>query len=306
MWIKILAQDSRRYVLLKRFKTSVITDEIDQDFETACNLACEYHLDAVEIRSVYERGPFEFLDDDIRRMKSILAKKGLKACAISSPFFKCKMDDPGEIKAHLRGLESCVKLSDELGSVLIRGFTFWATPGDFKPMDIASRFEEAVKILDKSGKILVLESDPSVNATNAQMLVKVIEAVGSPRVRGLWDPGNDIWDPKGEIPFPDGYALIKDLTAHVHLKDGIKKNGKVEAAPIGKGEVDWAGQFRALLADDYSGYVSLETHYRKVHDIPEELIAMPKGAAFSLGGYEATRESLDLWNILMGKIALAS
>ncbi|MDR0495741.1 MAG: sugar phosphate isomerase/epimerase [Treponema sp.] len=285
------------------FKTSVITDEIDQDFETACNLAAEYALDAVEIRSVYERGPFEFTGDDIRRMKTILSEKGLKVCAISSPFFKCKMEDAEEIKTHLKGLEACVRLADELGAGFIRGFTFWAGSDGFDPAAIASRFDDAVAILEKSGKTLVLESDPGVRAANGRMLSQVIEAVGSEKVRGLWDPGNDIWDPNGEIPYPDGYHYIKPWMAHVHMKDGVKKNGKAEGAPIGKGEVDWEGQLRALLADGYSGYISLETHYRLTQKISEELLAMPKGAAFSLGGYEATRESLDLWKTLMDKIA---
>ena len=284
------------------FKTAVITDEIDQDFETACNLAAEYSLNAVEIRSVYERGPFEFTGDDILRMKAILAKKSLHVCAVSSPFFKCKMEDAREIKTHLAGLEACVKLADALGAHLIRGFTFWAGGNSFEPAVIASRFEGALSVLEKSGKTLVLESDPSVNAVNARMLAQVIEAVGSPYVRGLWDPGNDIWDPNGEIPFPDGYNIIKPWIAHVHMKDGINKDGKREGVPIGTGQVDWEGQLRALIADGYSGYVSLETHYRHTQKIPEKLMAMPKGAAFSLGGYEATRESLDRWKTLMEKI----
>ena len=122
------------------FKTAVITDEIDQNFEIACNLALEYSLDAVEIRSVYERGPFEFTDDDVRKMKAILSNNGLKVCAISSPFFKCKIDDEQEIKIHLKGLQDCIKLADELGTDLIRGFTFWAGEDGFSPEKIASRF----------------------------------------------------------------------------------------------------------------------------------------------------------------------
>ena len=89
---------------------------------------------------------------------------------------------------------------------------------------------------------------------------------------------------------------------HVHLKDGIKKNGKCEGVPVGKGDVDWEGQFRSLAIDGYTGYVSLETHYRKSHKISEDQMALPKGAAFSLGGYEATKESLIFWRNLLEKI----
>jgi sugar phosphate isomerase/epimerase len=285
------------------FKTAVITDEIDQDFETACALAQKYSLDGVEIRSVYERGPFEFTGDDMLRMKQVLSKTGLKVCAISSPFFKCKMDEPEEIQEHLKGLRRCIALADALGADLIRGFTFWARPDTaFAPKAIATRFEEVVKILENTGKILVLESDPSVQATNARTLTEVVEAVASPLVRALWDPGNDIWDPRGEVPFPDGYMAIKSVMAHMHLKDGTKKDGKPEGTPVAKGDVDLEGQFRALIADGYSGYVSLETHYRPAHKLSEELLVMPKGAAFSYGGYEATDESLGLWKTLLDRI----
>jgi sugar phosphate isomerase/epimerase len=240
-------------------------------------------------------------------MKNILSKSGLKVSAISSPFFKCGMEDNDEIKIHLDGLRRCIVIADELDTNLIRGFTFWAEKSgslldNFDPEAIASMFDEAAAILENSRKVLVLESDPSVMATNARTLSQVIEAANSPYVRGLWDPGNDLWDPRGEIPFPDGYYYIKPWMAHIHLKDGIKKEGKAVGAPVGSGGVDWESQFLALIADGYSGYVSLETHYRHTGKIPEELIAMPKGAAFSCGGYEATRESLVLWKDMLDRI----
>jgi sugar phosphate isomerase/epimerase len=236
-------------------------------------------------------------------MKEVLAKTGLKVCAISSPFFKCSMDKPEEIREHLNGLRRCIALADGLGADLIRGFTFWAKPDTaFDPRAIAARFEEAVKILENTGKILVLEADPKVQATNARTLVQVVEAVNSPLVRALWDPGNDIWAPLGEVPYPDGYAAVKSVMAHVHLKDGARKNGKTEGRPVTRGDVDLEGQFLALIADGYSGYVSLETHYRPAHTISEELLAMPKGAAFSYSGYEATEESLGLWKALLKRI----
>jgi sugar phosphate isomerase/epimerase len=213
------------------------------------------------------------------------------------------MDEPEEIREHLQGLRRCIDLAGALGADLIRGFTFWAGPDAvFDPQAIAARFEEAVKVLENTGKILVLESDPSVQATNARTLAQVVEAVNSPLVRALWDPGNDIWDPRGEIPYPDGYAFIKPFMVHMHLKDGLKKNGKPQGSPVSRGEVDLEGQFRALIAEGYSGYVSLETHYRPARGLSEELLAMPKGAAFSYGGYEATDESLGLWKALLDKI----
>ncbi len=32
--------------------------------------------------------------------------------------------------------------------------------------------------------------------------------------------------------------------------------------PLGERDIDWRGQLGALLADGYSGWISLETHWR--------------------------------------------
>jgi sugar phosphate isomerase/epimerase len=39
---------------------------------------------------------------------------------------------------------------------------------------------------------------------------------------------------------------------------------------MGKGVIDWLGQFRALKKDGYAGAVSLETHWRLTGGTPEE------------------------------------
>jgi sugar phosphate isomerase/epimerase len=200
-------------------------------------------------------------------------------------------------------LRRCIAHAKRLGARLIRGFTFWDRGGfDGRLPEIVEKFREPVRILEETDMIMVLEFDPSVYATNAAKLTKVIDAIGSPRIRGLWDPGNDIYDPDGEIPYPDGYEIIKDRMAHMHLKDAAIVGGKPEGAPVGKGVVDLEGQFRRLIQDGYTGYVSLETHYRPSHCISEDLLAMPKGSAFAHGGYEATEESLILWQQLIERI----
>ena len=89
----------------------------------------------------------------------------------------------------------------------------------------------------------------------------------------------------------------------MHLKDAhLNEQGEVEGVAIGEGDVDYIGQFRQLLKDGYDGYVVLETHYRPKHEISENLMALPKGSAFSYMGYEASEECLVKWEALMEKI----
>jgi len=285
------------------FKTAVITDEMTQDFKFALQVALKHGLDAVEVRSVYELGAFEWTEEVVNRMKTEANQAGLPICCISSPFFKCEIDDEKEIESQYECLRRCIGHAQKLGVHLIRGFTFWDR-GSFETRlpDIAQRFQKAVRILQEEGMTMVLESDPSVYATNAAKLAKVIDTVDSPHVKALWDPGNCIYDPDGEVPYPDGYEFIKDKFVHMHLKDSKIIDGKPMGVPVGTGDVDFEGQFKRIIQDGYTGYVALETHYRPAHLISEELMAMPKGSAFSHGGLEATEESLILWKELMVRI----
>ena len=80
-----------------------------------------------------------------------------------------------------------------------------------------------------------------------------------------WDPGNAA--ARGEKAYSDGYAkLPKDRIGHLHCKDvvpvGNAGDGKTEWAAMGKGIIDWTGQFGALRKDGYAGALSLETHWR--------------------------------------------
>ncbi len=286
------------------FKKGVITDEISQDFQVAAELAMKYNLDALEIRSVWEKGPHELNEEDINKIDKIARNSGLIIPAISSPFFKCDIDNTDEIKTHMNILEKSINLAQKVGAKYIRGFTFWSKGGFEENLDkIVSKFEEPLKILEREDMTLVLEFDPSVFATNAAKLAKVICGIGSKRVKGLWDPGNDIYEPDGEVPYPDGYEIIKPYMVHMHLKDAVKlPDGKVAGVPIGEGQVDYRGHFKRLIEDGYDGYIMLETHYRPRHDISEELLALPKGSAFSYMGYEATEECLIKWNRLLETI----
>lgn len=282
------------------FKRGVITDEISQNFETAVKLALKYRLDGVEIRSVWDKGPHELDNNDIKRIRKIMDGSGLEVCCISSPFFKCHLDNPLEVSDNIEILKKSINLAHKVGAGLVRGFTFWKKGGFDENLDkIVSRFDEALKILEKEKIVLVLESDPGVFASNAGKLRRVMEKIDSPYVKALWDPGNDLYDPDGEIPFPDGYDIIKPYMVHMHFKDAVKKEDKTAGVPVGEGQVDYGAHFEELKKSGYGGYVVLETHYRPRHDISEELLALPKGSAFSYLGYEATEECLIKWESIL-------
>ena len=274
------------------YRTAVINDEISQDYRTACALATKYGLDGMEIRSVNEKNPFDMNRSDWESIKRISDDFGLKIAAVSSPLFKCDLNNEQEIEAHYEGLKRCAEAAHLWGTNLIRGFTFWRTPNpeqDFAR--IAERYEKAIQIAEQEDIEIVIESEPSVCTVNMQMLYDFLQLVPSKRIGALYDAGNEATDPSWPAPYPYGYELLKPYIRHVHLKDtkATYDGAFYEPALIGEGDVDYEGLIRRLKADRYDGWVSVETHYRiRRKAFSEAELARPQGTAFSEGGYEAT------------------
>ena len=162
---------------------------------------------------------------------------------------------------------------------------------------------KAVPLLKKDDIILAIENDPSVYASDAQKLAEIVKRINSPYVGILWDPGNELWNVQNEKPYPDGYRIVQPHVVHVHIKDAIKSEGeKTSAVRLGDGQVDYHGQLAALLEDHYDGFITLETHYRIKHEISDTIMKLPKGAAFSYLGFEATEECLTQWDLIIREV----
>lgn len=290
------------------FKRSIITDEASQDFERAANLAQEMGLTGVEIRSVWDKGPHMLDADDAGRILDICEAKGLQVCAISAPFFKCRIGSQEEYDQHIEILRKCIHLGRRLGTNIIRGFAFWQEEGgaDAYWDQIIAKFKVAVDVVESEGAILAIENEPSCFCNNAKVVKRMVEAIGSKSVLPLWDPGNDIFDHENEVPFPDGYNYVKDQMIHMHIKDMRRdENGKPGPAKVGHGDVDMVGQFVALLNDGYSGWISLETHYRVQGQLSEQLLTLPSGSSFSEGGEIASIECIQEWDRIIAEAKAA-
>ncbi|MGE5549582.1 MAG: sugar phosphate isomerase/epimerase family protein [Bacteroidota bacterium] len=286
------------------YKRAVITDEISQDFARAVEVAREFGLEGVELRSAWDKNPHELGKEERRRIRDLAGRAGLSIPCVAGPIFKCQLYDERDYQEHLTVLERCLDVAHELGAGLVRGFTFW-DDGDFEralPW-IAERLAAIGPTLRAAKVKMVLESDPATAANSHQKLSRVLAMTASDEIKALWDPGNNLYVSGATRPFPEGYELLRPYLAHIHVKDIRRQAGAAEpeACCLGQGEVGYARVFPRLVADGYDGWLSLETHYRKRGPISDELLALPKGSAFSLGGEEATRECLAAWNGMLDR-----
>ena len=259
-------------------KLAVITDEIDTDLEHSLAVMAEYGVKGAELRQIWDKNISEAPREYWQRAKDLLDARGMSVVGIASPFYKCDLpgaapDGPaGPLhSASARGLgdqitllERCIEAAHFFDTKLIRTFSFWKS-GPLTPEQeetIVDAYAEPAVMAERAGVTLIIENEHSCCLGTAAQTARVLEEINSPFVRAVWDPGNAYM--AGEEPFPTGYEAIKDFVAHVHVKDAAVSEGALEPewTVVGEGKIDWAGQFAALQRDDYSGWLSLETHYR--------------------------------------------
>ena len=269
------------------FHLSVLTDEISQDFGHACEVASrDFGLGWVELRAMHNKNVMAWDAHDVAEARAVLEKYQLRVSEIASPIFKT--DWPGAPTSSFSPknpqfgadftyeqqdelIERAVELSKAFNTPYIRIFDFWRL-GDQTPyrQAIDDRVRQAAAKVGLKGVTFNLENELACNTATGAEAGRLLRAISEKSLMLNWDPGNAA--ARGEKAYPDGYdAIPKGRIRHVHCKDVVDLGGgKTEWAPVGKGIVDWRGQFRALARDGYSGAVSLETHWRLKGGTPEE------------------------------------
>ena len=273
-----LSMSSSTELTKSPFKIAVINDEISQDFGHACEVASQqFGMEWMELRSMWDKNVASLDANEITEAKRILRKNHLRVTDIASPLFK--VDWPNAPKSKFSPkhdqfnasftyeqqgevLDRAISLAKEFSTDRIRCFDFWRLDdqGPYRQA-INDALQQAAEKVGKLGLILILENEAACNTATGAEAAKVLSAVPSRSFMLNWDPGNAAT--LGEKPYPDGYNLLpKDRIGHCHCKDAVKTTDGYEWAAMGKGTIDWVGQYRALKRDGYHHVVSLETHWR--------------------------------------------
>ncbi len=267
------------------FKLSVFTDEITQDFGRALEIAAgEFGLGHVELRGLWGKNVMALDERDVAEARGLLERHRLRVTSIAGPLFK--VDWPGAPVSRFSQrdkfgadftfaqqrevLERGLELARAFRTDRLRCFDFWRLE-DPKPHR-AAMDEELRKAAEQAGRrgvTLVMENEYACNTATAAEGARTLAAVPLPSFKLNWDAGNSAF--RGETPFPDGYRLLpKERVGHVHCKDVARNpDGTLAWMAMGRGFIDFAGQFRALKRDGYRGAVVLETHWRGA-GTPEE------------------------------------
>ena len=281
-------------------KLGIITDGISRDFEHALDVMVETGLEYVELQYLWEKQVGDLTDGDVKRVKELIESRNLKVSCISHHNLAAIPVDTSVVapvyRAHIKTLQRCIDIAQALGTNLVRIFSFRKEMVLFGAEPITSegvweilldRLEEPLQIADDAGITLVIETAISGNVTSALLARKLIDELDAPHLKVLWDPCSSLYCT--EVPYPDGYEIIREHIAHVHLKDGVVNlpAATFDFCAMRQGQMDpyYNDIMKALDRDGYDGTISLESVYTPTGGTRED-------------GF---RESLPIFMELMGR-----
>lgn len=285
-----------QYAAQLPFRLGVVTNEISQDLERALRVAAELGIRDVELNTLWGRQLTELTEEELAQVRALLDLHGMSVAAMLDGAFKsvpleaipARGELETEIYRHERQvLERAIAIAHMLECERVRVFSFRrptagieaGTPG-WRPspaptpaeLDRLTRgLRPLCELARQEGVTLVLENVRYCYADTGAHTRQIVEAIGSPYLKVIWDPANAYVSGE-ERAYPDGYAAVRPYTVHVHLKDARftdRPTGQTRWECIGAGEVDWAGQVRAFIDAGFAGVASLETHWRLPGDTGE-------------------------------------
>ena len=293
----------------------VITDEIDQDFGRACQVAQEEGMAYVEIHTLWGKNVDELTPAELDEVERILDERGLRTQLVCGLLFRPfsladvelgRMAAHPRFQEHMAKLERFIAIAKRLRAPYIRTFGFTRDVGGTNPSPrspdgggisdetlakIAEGLRPACERVAEAGLHLALENARSLYANKGGNMRRVLDAVDHPALKIIWDPANAFV--AGEDP-ATGYQAVRGQIVDIHCKDAVvvdEATGLTAWARIGEGGTGWREHLALLAAEPVNTY-TIETHWnpgnqdkatntRQTFASLKQLIAQLDGAANS-------------------------
>ena len=242
----------------------------------------EHGLRHAELQYLWDKEVGDLSDAEIGRVQELVRNRGMQVICLSRHIFgglpvgQTQLGDSAH-QGQMDALRSCIDTAKALDCGLVRIMSFRKEmilfgSGGAEQWNVATGAWEKLKLLlgpavqlaEDAGVTLVVETGNNAMITSGYLGRKLVDEMGSPRLRVLWDPGNSLYC--AEPAFPDGYQALRGCLGHVHIKDLLVDIPKATVRQVryGTGQMaPYMARIAAALKDDgYAGAVSLESVYR--------------------------------------------
>lgn len=251
---------------------SIISDQVDEDFEIACKIISEQGYKEIEIHNVFNKSIEQCSIEEAYQIKKIIDTYGLKVSNIATTvFFLCPLKEhytvslfnpefyciEGDVNTHLAYLQQACEIANILDCQTIRVFPFRFPDNEEVVMVgndedlalIANNLKQACEVVAPYGKTIVLENCPYSHCPKGEMTNELYRRVNHPNMKLLWDPANSYRAMIEKVPsqylglsLEEEFALVKEKIGHIHFKNYEYQEGLIKPfvhKSLTEGDIDY-------------------------------------------------------------------
>jgi sugar phosphate isomerase/epimerase len=233
-------------------------DEISPELDEQLDTLAEESISYMELRSVWNTNVLDLTDDELDRVKSAVAERGIGISSIGSPIGKVPVTDP--FGPHLERFRRALHVAEAMRAPYVRVFSFFIPEGqepDRYRVEVLDRMRAMTREAEDAGVTLLHENEKEIYGDVPSRCVDIIAGVDSPALRAAWDAANFVQCGVAH-PYDEGYASLRPYIEYVHVKDALSGSDRV--VPAGEGDGQLPELISALRASGFDGFFSLEPH----------------------------------------------
>jgi sugar phosphate isomerase/epimerase len=214
---------------------------------------------AIELRTVDGTAVADLDDRAFTRLVDILAARGLAVACVASRIGNWARPITADFTQDLAELDTLARRCARLGTRFVRVMSYLNAGLDERDWGrrAVQRMRELTSRAERAGLVLVHENCTGWAGVDPERMLHLLDAVGSPALRLLFDTGNGI------AYGYEAYEVLRHVTdhvVHVHIKDAEGSAANPIYTLPGAGRARVADCLRLLLGSGYTGAWSLEPH----------------------------------------------
>ncbi|CAM02485.1 sugar phosphate isomerase/epimerase [Saccharopolyspora erythraea NRRL 2338] len=241
------------------FALTGIGDEADVGLAGQISALRRLDWRAIELRTVDGVAMADLDPRGFEAVRDAVREAGLEVVCLASRIGNWARPITGSFHHDLAELDVLTAQCAALGTRFIRIMSY--PGGELDEQDWAYRVITRIRRLaeraEQAGLVLLHENCSGWAGTDADRMLRLLDEVGSPALRLLFDTGNGV---------AHGYDAVTMLgrvlphVAHVHVKDAVATPNGVGYTLPGEGHAGVAECLRMLGDAGYTGWLSLEPH----------------------------------------------
>lgn len=256
-----------------------IGDEAGASLRKQLDALARLGWSSIELRTVDGTAVADLDNRAFARLTDTLARQGVAVACVASRIGNWSRPITGDFDRDLHELGILINRCAALGARYVRIMSYVNTGLDEREWGrrVVDRMRELAGRAERAGLVLLHENCTGWAGTDAERMLHLLDAVGSPALGLLFDTGNGI--AYGYEAY-DMLAHILDHVVHVHVKDAERSTANVVYTLPGAGGGRVADCLRMLLAHGYRGAWSIEPHLALR---PHESVQQPGNGADDQG-----------------------